>query len=71
MTSPGAHPPVADVETCCHMSSVSRSRNVNKGGYWVCDDCGEYRGGIYFGGEPMEPARDVDSFEEAVQLGIA
>lgn len=56
---------------CRHMSSTSKSRNVNKGGYWVCGACGEYRGGVYFGGEPIEPARDVDTLEEAVKLGIA
>lgn len=62
---------VTGVKTCCHRSSLSKSRNVNKGGYWVCGDCGEYRGGVFFGTEPFEPARDVDTLEEATALGIA
>ncbi len=58
-------------EPCGHSCVISKSRNVNRGGYSECGTCGEYRGGVFFGNEPFEPARDVDTRDEAVRLGIA
>ncbi len=53
---------------CRHMGSVSKSRNVNRGGYSACIDCDAYLGGVFFADGP---ARDVDTLDEAIQLGIA
>jgi len=53
---------------CAHMGCVSMSRNGSLGGYWICTECGTYLGGVFFGNGP---AREVDTLDEARQLGIA